>query len=243
MITQRQFKRLLRWYGTPVSILFGALLIAAAIYFSLGPSPLSIISGLNAAIRPNPPSPAVEGTTKVSADDDEFLGSEQAPVLMIEFGDFQCPFCRDFWRETLPRLKSEYIDTGRVKFVYRDYPLSFHPAAQKAAEAAECARDQGLFWEMHDKLFAEQDRRGEGTAQFGEAEIKQWAREIGVNITSFNTCLESGKYTQEVQEDFQDGLAAGVTGTPTFFVGGQKIVGALSYSVFLSAIEDSLNNR
>ena len=96
---------------------------------------------------------------------------------------------------------------------------------------------------MHDKLFAEQDRRGEGTAQFGEAEIKQWAREIGVNITSFNTCLESGKYTQEVQEDFQDGLAAGVTGTPTFFVGGQKIVGALSYSVFLSAIEDSLNNR
>ena|SRR3989344_1832915 len=241
MITKRQFKRFLRWYGTPVSILFGALLIAAAIYFSLGPSPLSIISGRNAAIRPNPPSPAVEGTTKVSADDDEFLGSEQAPVLMIEFGDFQCPFCRDFWRETLPRLKSEYIDTGRVKFVYRDYPLSFHPAAQKAAEAAECARDQGLFWEMHDKLFAEQDRRGEGTVQFGEAEIKQWAREAGIHATSFSACLDSGKYADEVKNDFKDGTAAGVTATPSFFINGRLIRGALDYEVFAAVIEEALN--
>lgn len=113
-------------------------------------------------------------------DDDAHLGDENAPVVMIEFSDFQCPFCRSFWRDTLPLIKSEYIDTGKVRFVYRDFPLGFHQGAMPAAQAAECAREQDKFWEMHDKIFIEQEKQGTGTIQFGADDLKRWASEIGL---------------------------------------------------------------
>ena len=177
----------------------------------------------------------------VSVDDDAFLGDEDAPVVVIEFSDFQCPFCRSFWRDTLPEIKSQYIDTGKVKFVYRDFPLDFHPGAMPAAQATECAEDQGKFWEMHDKIFIEQDKQGGGTIQFGIDDLEKWASEMGLNTGDFNSCLDSQKYAEEVKKDSNDGRLAGVSGTPSFSINGRLIVGAQPFSAFKSIIDEELN--
>jgi len=181
-----------------------------------------------------------DGPVDVSADNDAMLGSKKAKVAIIEFSDFQCPFCRSFWKDTLPLIKKEYVDTGKAYFVYRDFPLSFHSGAQSAAEAAECARDQDKYWEFHDKIFGEQEKLGQGTIQFGVEEIKKWARESGLDTAKFNQCLDSGKYKSEVEKDIADGSSAGVSGTPTLFVNGKKFVGAQPFLVFKAAIEEEL---
>ena len=174
-------------------------------------------------------------------DDDAFLGDKNAPVVMVEFSDFQCPFCRRFWTDTLPLLKTEYIDTGKVKFVYRDFPLSsIHPGAQPAAESAECADDQGKFWEMHDKIFEEQAKQGVGTVQFGVTELKQWASGIGLDTNKFNDCLDSGKYTDEVNQDLRDATSSGGQGTPYFVIGNTPVSGAQPYAAFQQVIESQL---
>ncbi|MEA2055296.1 MAG: thioredoxin domain-containing protein [Candidatus Thermoplasmatota archaeon] len=169
-----------------------------------------------------------------SIDDDTIMGSEDATVTMIEFSDFECYYCGKFYTETLSQLKTNYIDTGKVKFVYRDYPLAMHQNAQKAAEAAECAGEQGKFWEYHNKLLENQNA-------LDNESLKQYAKDLGLDETQFNTCLDSGEMTSEVQKDFSDGSSYGVTGTPTFFINDQKLVGAKPYSSFESAIEEELN--
>lgn len=172
--------------------------------------------------------------------DDPILGRADAPVTLIEFSDFQCPLCRKLWQEVLPEIKKNYIDTGKVKFVYRDFPLAFHAGAQKAVEAVECARDQDKFWEMHDQIFAEQDKQGSGTISFGVKELKQLARQIGADSTGFDNCLASDKYKAEVEKDMNAGQASGVTGTPGTFVNGQQIKGAQPYANFAKQIEEAL---
>ncbi|MBS3128381.1 DsbA family protein [Candidatus Woesearchaeota archaeon] len=168
-----------------------------------------------------------------TADDDAFKGNANAPVTIIEFSDFQCPFCKRFYEDTLPQLLKEYVDTGKAKFVYRDYPLDFHPQAQKAAEAAECAGDQGKFWEMHDKLFENQQ-------SLSVENHKKWATELDLDTTKFNDCLDTGKNAEEVQKDLAEGSAAGVSGTPGFFVNNQIISGAVPFAVFKEAIDAEL---
>ena len=162
---------------------------------------------------------------------------------MIEFSDYQCPFCRSFWRDSLTQLKKEYIDTGKVKFVYRDYPLSFHPMAQPFAEASECADDQGKYWQMHDKIFSEQEKKGQGTITLTFDDLKLWASQIGLDKNKFNKCLDSGKYKAEVQKDFDDGSKAGVSGTPSFFINGRLLVGAQPFSAFKAIIDEELKKR
>lgn len=218
----------------PGAIILAGVLISAAIIFSNGSfgRPAADVGGvLNRGDQPQ---------AKVSEDDDAFLGDENAPVVMIEFSDFQCPFCRSFWQDTFPKIKSQYIDTGKVKFVYRDFPLSFHAGAMPAAQAAECAEDQGKFWEMHDKIFSEQAKQGGGTIQFGVADVKKWAGEIGLDTGKLNSCLDSQKYAEEVEKDIADGSSAGVSGTPGFFINGRLVVGAQPFSVFQSLIEEEL---
>jgi len=171
--------------------------------------------------------------TQVSADDDPVKGNKNAPVTIIEFGDFQCPYCGRFFSDTLPSIEQKYIQTGKVKMVYRDFPLSFHPEAQPAAEASECADEQGKFWEFHNKIFENQQ-------SMGAASYKQWASEIGLNVNQFNSCVSSGKYKQEVQKDFADGSSYGVSGTPSFFINGRLVSGAQPYQVFEQAIEAAL---
>lgn len=189
--------------------------------------------------------PDAQGGTKVnvSIDDDPTLGDKNAKVVMIEFSDYQCPFCRTWWKDTFNQLKKEYIDTGKVFFVYRDFPLSFHPMAEPSAQASECANDQGKYWEFHDKLFGEQEKLGQGTVTFTNQDIKNWASQIGLNSAKFNQCLDSGKYKDEVAGDVSDGTAAGVSGTPSFFINGRLIVGAQPYSSFKAVIEEELKAK
>lgn len=177
---------------------------------------------------------------EVSTDDDPFLGDKDAPVTIIEFSDYQCPFCRRFWTDTLPQLKDQYLNTGKARLIYRDFPLDFHLAAQAAAETAECAGDQERYWEMHDKIFNEQGRQGEGTISFTEQDLKQWAKEIGLKTKTFNQCLTDGKYRNEVKKDLEDGVRAGVSGTPTFFINGRVLVGAQPLAAFQAIIEEEL---
>jgi len=219
-----QYKNL----AIPISIVIAGLLISGAVLYS------RILPGFNLAGQIQKNSQATD-IVEVNEDDDPFLGSENAKITIIEFSDYQCPFCRRFWTDSLPQLKEEYINTGKVKFVYRDFPLSsIHPAAQAGAEAAECAKDQGKYWEMHDKLFQEQSR-------LGSDDLKKWAAEIGLNGQEFNQCFDSRKYKSEVEKDHSDGVKAGVTGTPTFFINGRKVVGAVQYQTLKSIIEEELN--
>lgn len=178
--------------------------------------------------------PQIVPKVEVSVDDDPVKGSEDASVTIIEFSDFQCPFCGRFYTQALPQIEKNYIETGKVKLVYRDYPLGFHENAQKAAEASECADEQGKFWEYHDKLF-------ENQGALDVDSLKQYADDLGLDTAEFNGCLDSDKMASEVQADFNDGRSYGVSGTPTFFVNGFKLVGAQPYSAFEQAIEQELN--
>ena len=186
---------------------------------------------------PEPTEPAEPTRADVSIDGDQCLGSEDAPVTIIEFSDYQCSYCQRFWAQTLPEIKEEYIDTGKVKFVYRDFPLGFHANAQKAAESTECANDQEKFWEMHDKVFG-------GMSEWSGRDVanitKRYASELGLDEAEFASCLDSGKYTEEVQKDMQDGAKAGVTGTPAFFVNGIFVGGAQSFAAFKQIIDSEL---
>jgi len=173
-------------------------------------------------------------------DDDTILGEKKAKLTIVEFSDFQCPYCRKFWQDTLPQIKKEYIDTGKVNFVYRDYPLSIHPMANPSAEATECADEQGKYWQMNDKIFAEQVKKGEGTVQYTLNEIKKWAGEIGLDTKTFNSCLDTRKFKNEVAKDLSDGTAQGVEGTPAFFIGSQVMSGAYPFAQFKIIIDEEL---
>lgn len=183
---------------------------------------------------------------KVSTDDDPQTGDKNARVTVIEFSDFQCPFYRRSYTDTILQLKNDYIDTGKVLFVYRDFPLSsLHPSALPAALAANCANEQDKFWEYHNKIFDEQNKLGQGTIQFSNDDLKKWANEIELDTKTFDSCLDSKKYENEVEKDFQDGVDAGVSGTPTFFIGNQKegytrIIGAQPYPVIKQVIDSLL---
>jgi|SRR3989338_1249037 len=179
--------------------------------------------------QPSAPS-RVEGDLK---DDDVVQGDANAPVTIVEFSDFQCPYCGRNFEQTYPQIKKLYIDTGKVKYVMRDFPLNVHPEAQKAAEAAGCAEEQGKFWEMHDKLFSNQQ-------DLSVANEKTWAQEIGLDTKKFGECLDSGKRAAEVQKDIQDGQAYGVSGTPAFFINGVPLVGAQPFAAFQQVIEQEL---
>lgn len=216
----------------PVAVLLAGLMISGTIFYT----------NTNGAV-PNGQAAAVQqkgGKVDVSADDDPVLGNADAKITIIEFSDFQCPFCRRFYQDTYSQLKKEYIDTGKAKLVYRDFPLSFHPAAEVSAQAGNCAHEQGKFWEFHDKLYEEQGKLGTGTVQYGATELKKWAKDMGLNASQFNTCLDSGKYKDEVAKDTADGGAAGVSGTPSFFVNGRLLVGAQPFAAFKTAIDAEL---
>jgi protein-disulfide isomerase len=170
---------------------------------------------------------------EVAIDDDAFKGPEGAPVTIIEFSDYQCPYCSRA-EATVEAVLKKYGDSVRV--VYRDYPLGFHKNAQGAAEAAECAEEQGKFWEMHEAMFANQ-------AKLATAQLVETAGSLGLEVEPFKECLESGKYSAEVRKDFADGQKYGVTGTPTFFINGIMMVGAKGVDAFSRIIEEELERN
>ncbi len=181
-------------------------------------------------------SPAISAITGDSSI--KVLGDKNAPIEMIEYSDFQCPFCEKFYTDTLPSILKNYVDTGKVKIVYKHFPLSIHPDAPSAALASECALEQGKFWEMHNLLFDEQNSWS-GNSQVIDM-YKQMAVRLGLDSEKFNQCLDTQKYMNFVNTDYQEGIAKGVRATPTFFINGQMLVGALDYSEFQNTIENLL---
>lgn len=222
-------------YMVPGAIIVAGVLIAGAVMYSnlprlQGPAAVAPGKGSSNAGANKP----VVIDSKSLVDDDPSLGNPEASVTMVEFGDFQCPFCQRLFKETLPQIKEKYVKTGKVRFVYRDFPLtSIHGQAQKSAEAAECANEQGKFWQYHDLLYERQ-------SALGLENYKKWAMELGLDVEQFNKCLDSGKYSDEVGKDLGDGQAAGVTGTPGTFVNGRLVQGALPYAQFEAIIEEEL---
>ncbi|HMB79781.1 MAG TPA: thioredoxin domain-containing protein [Vicinamibacterales bacterium] len=160
-------------------------------------------------------------------------GSATAPIEMIEFSDFQCPFCLRA-DPTVQQVLSTYGD--RIRFVYRHYPLPNHPFARPAAEAAACANEQGKFWPFHDRLFA-------SPSKLSDADFKQYATDLGLNTAQFNSCVDTHKLKAQVDKDVKDGEEAGVNGTPAFFINGRMISGAQPFEVFKKLIDDELARK
>lgn len=179
--------------------------------------------------------------------EEPYIGNKDAKVIMVEATDYQCPFCKRAHDTTFPEIKRNYIDTGKLLYVVKDFPLSFHQNADEAAEAAGCALEQGLdkFWKMHDLLF---EKQSEWAYASNPKDIfKNYAQQLGLDSSKFNNCLDSGKRASEVQNDFSE-MSNIVSGTPTFFIGNPtkgyiRIVGAQPYSVFQQAIESELSSN
>jgi len=194
-----------------------------------------------------PSQPGVPQIFRVSLDDDPFKGNANAPVTVIEFSDFQCPFCLRFFEQTLPQIEKNYIETGKIKFVYRDLPLdNLHPNARPVHIAAECADEQGKFWEYHDILFEKQSEWQRLAAADLQITMAEYANDLGLEKASFESCMQSDEIADEVNKDYLDGTSYGATGTPTFFIGNEKdgfikLVGAQPYSAFQAEIDKQLS--
>jgi protein-disulfide isomerase len=193
------------------------------------------------AAAPSAPSQAAAPTTgavKITlAPNTPYLGASNAKVTVVEYADYECPFCQQFFKNVFSVLKTKYIDTGKIKFVYQDFAF-LGPDSNTAAEASHCAEDQNKFWQYHDYLFNNQGQEGSGWATADHQ--KQFAAAVGLNTATFNQCLDSGKYKQEVLNETAAGKSYGVSGTPTAFVNGQIIVGAQPVASFEQAIDAAL---
>ncbi|MBI2985915.1 MAG: DsbA family protein [Deltaproteobacteria bacterium] len=165
------------------------------------------------------------------------LGSPDAPVVIVEFSDFQCSFCRKFWAETLPKLKEAYIQKGQARFIYRHFAILGKHSVQ-AAQASECAAEQGKFWLYHDRLFQNQ-----GALAFTEAKLKRYARELGLKEPTFNQCLGSGKYGDKIEGETAVAAFLGARGTPAFFVNGRLLAGAQPFEVFQAILHEELKRN
>lgn len=168
--------------------------------------------------------------TKVATGDSPRRGPDGALVKIIEFSDYQCPFCQRA-RATVKQIIDTYGD--KVQYVFRDFPLSFHDNAFKAHEAAHCAGEQGKYWEMNDLLFQSQ-------SQLGVDDLKKYAQKLGLKAEQFNSCLDQGKFAARVRKDQSEGQSAGVSGTPAFFVNGIPLSGARPFEQFKKLIDDEL---
>jgi len=228
------------WKG--LSGLLGVLLVLSIFTggFGVGGDSPSSVGTFPSPIKaaPNAPSPngAAVADMKALADDDPFLGSEDAPVTIIEWSDYECPFCAKFYSQTLDQIKSQYVETGKVKFVYRDFPLSFHPQAEPAAIAANCAGEQGKYFEFHNKIFDNGGATGKSSIDY-----KKWVQEFGLDVATWEQCLNDPAQKAEIAKDIQDGVSAGIQGTPGFLINGNLVSGAQPFSVFQQVIEAELN--
>ena len=175
---------------------------------------------------------------------DPFMGNVDAPLVLVEFSDYECPFCARFFRDTMPKIKKDYVNTGKLKYVFKDFPLSFHKKAFKAAEAAHCAGEKGKFWEMHDQIFANQQR-------MAITDLIGYAKNLGLNSKKFKKCLDDDRYAEGIKKDMAIGSSNRIDGTPSFILGrenkngevtGNMVTGALPYDVFKNAIETLLKN-
>lgn len=184
------------------------------------------------------PTPAVSQTAFALREQNR-KGAKNAPITIVEFSDFQCPFCRRAFQEVLPPLVQEYVDSGRVTLVYK-HSAFLGQESTWAAVASECAADQGKFWDYHDLLFSRQ--AGENQGAFNKDKLLGFAKKLELDMAKFEPCLTNDQTLARVQADVQEGQRAGVTGTPTFFINGQKMAGAQPYEQFRAVIEPLLTS-
>lgn len=185
-----------------------------------------------------PPAPT-QVAVKVNAND-PVLGDPKAKLTIVEFSDFQCPFCARFFRDTLPQVTKDYLDTGKAKFVYKN--LAFlGKESTDAANAALCAKEQNKFWDYHDKLFTSQS--GENQGAFSPANLKKYAVDLGLSASQFNSCLDAQKYNSQVQDDIAEANKNGFNSTPSVAIGSTPVVGAQPYAQFKDAIEKELTKN
>lgn len=223
-------------YVIPFSIVLAGVIIAGAIMFTQSGKPVGN-ANLGAQVGdavPNKVDPqSLPGNGPV-------LGDPNAPVTIVEFADFQCPFCGRFFKTTGREIIETYVKTGKAKFVYRDFAF-LGEESEWAAQAARCAGDQGKYWQYHDYLYDHQNGENEGA--FAKAKLKGFAAALGLNASQFNECLDSGKHEADVKSDTEAGRLFGVSGTPSNFVNGKMITGAVPFSQFKTEIEAALNSK
>ncbi len=184
-----------------------------------------------------PAAPVVGREQKVDPGTNPVLGKAEAPVAVVEFGDYQCPYCGKFFKEIEPRLKKDFIETGKVKFAYRDFAF-LGPESKDAALGSRCAAAQGQYWAYHDQLFKNQN--GENRGAFSPDNLKKFAKDLKLNLDKFNRCLDLRTFDAEVQKDVEATRSLGVNGTPTLFVNGQVFYDWTNYPALKSSIEDLL---
>jgi protein-disulfide isomerase len=204
------------------------------------PAPTPTSTPTARAETPTPePGNTPQATTEplIPLDDDPILGSPDAPVTMIEYSEYLCPYCRRFVLETLPLIEERYIDTGQVKLVFRDFPVHGQGAIAMAM-VAECAGDQGKFWEMHKVLFQRVDEWSASEELL--ATLQGYADELGLDQEAFTSCLEQGTPLERIQEDYNLGVQDGVSGTPSFVINGELVVGAQPFEEFQRVIDEKL---
>jgi protein-disulfide isomerase len=181
----------------------------------------------------------VAGTTviqrvSVSTDGDPSIGPEDAPVTIVEFSDYQCPYCKVWYDQTYDQLMANY--PGKIRFVYRDLPLPMHSEAIPAAEAADCAGEQGAYWKYHDALFS-------GQYTLGRTAYEQYAADLGLDTTAFTACLDDHRYQAEIKANAADAARLGLTGTPSFVINGRILIGALPFEDFKAIIDEELAGK
>ena len=221
-----------RWWGRLILVFLAIfLIIAAALIFYVAKT-ISLVKSGELTPQEIFPRSLTGDLPTLATDDDPNWGPKEAKVVMVEFSDFQCPFCKEV-KPVLEQIRRDYGD--KVRFIYRDFPITeTHPEALLAAVAANCAHEQGKFWEMHDKIFDNQDN-------LSEASLKTYAVQIGLNNIQFGTCLKSQKYLPEIEDDMKAGYAAGVEATPTIFINGIKMRGALPLATYERIIISELS--
>ncbi len=234
-------------YVLPASILVAGLMISASILYAIkgpaggGGAPLSAGNGGDsqlAAAAVNVGGDFLKLTSR-----DVIMGDPKAPVTLIEYGDYQCPFCGRFFTQIEPQLRENYIKNGKVRMVFRNLQF-LGPESTKAAEAAECANDQNKFWAYHDALYTAEIADGrENNGNLARNLFVQLAGNLKLDMKAFASCLDGNKYEKRIAQDTSAAQAAGANSTPTSFVNGQKIQGALPYAQFAAAIDAALKSK
>lgn len=225
-------------FWIPVAIIIAGVLVSTAVMYSSKVDNSEFDTSLKGAVEEAlpeeeevvvPPKPGSE-VVEVSLDDDPTYGPEDAKVKIVEFSDFECPYCvRNV--ATMNKIKEEYKD--QISTTFRDFPLDFHKDAKNAAMASQCAFEQNKFWEYYDIVYRNQDT-------IDKESLKKYAKELKLDTKKFNQCLDDEKYNEEVEKDIKDGVEAGVTGTPATFINGRKVVGAQPFEVFQEIIDEEL---
>jgi protein-disulfide isomerase len=245
------------WYGfakkhsLALVILVAAVIIAGSTFYSQYTTSkrLAALEGIikasagsssvAAAVKQVEPTkaPPADPMTIPLNDSMPMLGNPNAPVTVIEFADYQCPYCGKFFKNIYPDLKEKYIDTGKVRFIYQDFAF-LGKESEDAAQAAKCAGDQGKFWEYHDYLYQHQD--GENQGAFSIANLKKFAAALKLNKSKFDSCLDSEKYAKAVADQTAFGSSLQITGTPTTFVNGYRSTGSQPFAAFETKIKKEL---